>query len=188
MNWLDVLLAIMLAVSTIAGLAKGLARSAIGLAALIVALFCGLWFYGVPGSFFYEYLKSRELAHFIGFLIIFVGVIVFGALIGALVARLLKLAQLSWLDRILGLGFGFLRGVLAAAVIVLGIMAFAPKSPPRSVAESRIAPYVVGAADVIVAAAPYEVKEGFRRSYEQLKKLWAETVKKRVRSLPSEKY
>jgi len=186
-NWLDILLAVILIGSVIGGLKTGFVRSVIGLVALVVGLLAGLWFYGSVGSLLYDWIRSRHVANFAGFFIILTGVLVLGALIGAFSARLLKLARLSWLDHLLGGAFGILRGALIGAVIVLAIMAFAQNSPPRSVVDSRLAPYMVGVADVIAYAAPYEVKEGFRRSYEQVKKLWADAVRRGVRKLPEER-
>ncbi len=171
MNWLDYVLLALVAGSVIAGLWKGLARSLIGLAAVIAGFLCALWFYGVVGAFFYEYLSSRRLAHLLGFLLIFLGIVVVGMLLAALAARLLKRAHLSWLDHLLGGGFGLARGALAAAALLVAIMAFAPKPPPRAVVGSRLAPYVLEAARWIVAAAPYEVRQGFQQSYERLREL-----------------
>ncbi|MEK7403841.1 MAG: CvpA family protein [Acidobacteriota bacterium] len=187
MNWLDVVLGLILAASMVAGLVKGFARSLIGFVAVIFGLFFGLWFHGTVGAFFYEYVSSKELAHFIGFVILFFGILLLGALLAAMLAKALKWAQLSWLDRLAGGGFGLLRGALVGAAIVLAIMAFAPKPPPQSVANSRLAPYVVEAGDVLVAAAPFEVKQGFRRSYERIQQLWKETLDQRLRKPPEEK-
>lgn len=187
MNWLDYVLAVLVASSVLAGLIKGFARSVVGLAAVVIGLMCGLWFYGVAGAFFYEYLSSRRLAHLMGFLIIFFGVVLAGMLVGAVLARLLKWAKLGWLDRLMGAAFGLVRGVLVAAAIVLALAAFAPKPPPRSVAGSRLAPYMLETGRLIVSAAPYEVREGFRESYERLKQFWGEMLKKRARDLPGEK-
>jgi len=186
-NWLDYLLAIVVGGSVLAGFFKGFARSVVGLAAVVVGLLCSLWFYGVVGAVFYEYLSSRRLAHFLGFLVIFVAVILAGTLLGALLARLLKWAKLSWLDRLMGGAFGLVRGVLVAAAIVLAITAFAPKPPPRSVAQSRLAPYMLETGRLIVSAAPYEVREGFRESYDRLKQFWTDTLKRRAREIPREK-
>jgi hypothetical protein len=62
-------------------------------------------------------------------------------------------------------------------------MAFSEKPPPSAVAHSRLAPYVVDTARVMAAVAPYDVKEGFRQSYEKVKEVWAETLKKGIRGL-----
>lgn len=172
MNWLDVVLIAILAVSVVAGLLKGFTRAAIGLVTLVLAVFCGLWFYGMPAAFLREYLSSQQLANFTGFMLIFVAVLLAGGLIGWGISKLMKVAKISWLDRLAGGAFGVLRGVLVGAVLVTVFMAFAPKSPPASVAQSHVAPYVMHAARVVVAAAPHEVKNGFRNSYARIKELW----------------
>ncbi len=187
MNWLDYLLAMVLAASVLAGILKGFARSLVGLIAVVAGLLCGLWFYGVVGAFFYDYLSSRQLAHFVGFALIFIGIVLLGSLAAILLARLLKWAKLSWLDRLMGAAFGLVRGALIGAVLVLAIMAFAPKPPPRSVVNSRLAPYILESARLMVAAAPYEVRQGFRQSYERLKEFGAEIRRGPARELRGDK-
>lgn len=170
-NWLDIVFAIILISSVIEGLRKGLTRTAVGLAAVIVGLFLALWFYGTVGGFFGTHVP-QQWANVLGFLMIFVVVILLGGLIGALLAKLLKLVHLSWLDRLAGGAFGVLRGALVCAVIVALMMAFTPKPPPGAVANSRIAPYAVGTARILVYAAPHEFREGFHHSYAKLRELW----------------
>jgi len=72
---------------------------------------------------------SEEIANLIGFLLNFAGIVALGGLVGWLIHKLLKMAHWAGLNRLLGGAFGFLRGVLIAAVIVLGIMTFS-KNPP----------------------------------------------------------
>ncbi len=178
-DWLDILFAIVLIASVVEGLQKGFARTALGLAAVVVGLFCGLWFYGTVGALFGTHV-GRPWADVLGFLVIFVGVILLGALLGALIARLLKMIYLSWLDRLAGGAFGVVRGALVCAVIVAVLMAFSSKPPPGSVANSRIAPYVMGTARIMVYAAPHEFSEGFHRSYEKLRALWEDVTHKKA--------
>ncbi len=178
LNWLDIVFAILLIASVVEGLKKGLTRTAIGLASVLVGLACALWFYGTVGAFFGTHVV-RSWANVLGFLIVFVGLILLGALLAALIAKLLKLAHLSWLDRLLGGAFGVLRGALVCAVIVAVMMAFSPKPPPGSVARSRLAPYVMGTARIVVYAAPHEFSEGFHRSYEKLRALWEDVTHKK---------
>ncbi|MGB9605794.1 MAG: CvpA family protein [Bryobacteraceae bacterium] len=187
MNWLDYLLLVLVGGSLIAGLLKGLARSLIGLVAVVTGFLCGLWFYGVAGSFFYEYLSSRRLAHLVGFLVIFFAIVLAGMLLAVLMARLLKWAHLSWLDHLLGGAFGLLRGALVAAALIVALMAFAPRPPPRSVAGSRLAPYLLDVGRWVVSAAPYEVRHGFEESYQRLKELGAEILHRGPRQIRGQK-
>jgi membrane protein required for colicin V production len=182
-NWLDFVLVLVLAVSMIAGLSKGFTRTAIGFVSFILALFLGLWFYGLPAAAVREYLSSQQLANFAGFMSIFLAVMVAGALIEYGVYKFMKAVNLSWLDRLAGGAFGIIRGVLVGAALVTAFMAFAPKAPPVSVAHSRVAPYVMHTARAMVAAAPREVKDGFRNSYERVRTIWSDAVRGREASL-----
>jgi len=182
-NWLDFVLGLILLLSVIGGLRAGLAREVISLAALVVGVVCGLWFHGLVGALFLPYLSSRQLANAIGFFVIMGGIVAVSALACWLVDKLLKAVRLSWLNRLLGGVFGLLRGALIGAVIVMALMAFSVKPPPNSVARSRLAPHVVEAAHVMASIAPHEVKEGFKQSYEKVKELWAEAIKKGPRGL-----
>lgn len=184
MNWLDVALLLILAASVFTSLRKGLSREVIGLIAVVAALLLGSWFYGTAGALFEPYLKSPAAAHFAGFVAVFCGVLLVGALVSAIVGRFLRLTGLSIFDHLLGAGFGLVRGVLIGVALILGLMAFSPGDrPPASVVGSRTAPYVIDAARLVASVAPHEVREGFRKSYGQVKSAWDKTLDG-VRKLP----
>lgn len=172
MNWLDIVLGVVLAGSTVAGGIKGFARTAIGITTTILALLLSLWFYGAVGSIFQDYVSSKVVSNLLGFAIVFVLVILAGSLVGKLIATVFKWAGLSWLDRTLGACFGFVRGLLFSTILVMILMAFSIHPPPKAVQESALSPYVLEAADVFSKLAPRELTEGFRLSYEKLKEIW----------------
>jgi len=173
MNWLDIVLALILAASLVTGFRKGLSREVIGLVSVFLALLLGLWLYGSAGGYLLPYLSSRSVANFAGFAIVFCGVLLLGSLISFGVGKFLKITGLSIFDHAAGAVFGFIRGILIGVALVTGIMAFSVgDGPPSSVVHSRMAPYVVGAARVAAAIAPHELKEGFSRSYERVKSIW----------------
>jgi len=187
MNWLDFVLLFLVAGSIIASFRQGFSRELIGLVTMIVALFCGLWFYGSTGTFLLPYFSSKGLANFCGFVLVFVGVLIAGAIVGHLFSRLVKAAGLSMFDRILGAGFGAVRGLLLAVVVILAIVAFAPgpvDAPPRAVVHSRFAPYVIDTAHLFASMAPRELKDSFRKHYEQVKRIWDDALQKGTRQLP----
>ena len=117
-------------------------------------------------------MNSRPLANLIGFFLIFTGVMLAGALIGRLLASLFKWIGLSWLDRLLGAAFGFVRGVLVAVALVTVLLAFSPTPPPASIVESKMLPYVVDASNVLVGATPREIKDSFRETKDKVKRIW----------------
>jgi membrane protein required for colicin V production len=188
MNWLDIVLLIIVGASVVTSFRKGLSREIIGLIAVILAFVLGSWFYGTAGALFEPYLSSPAMAHFAGFAVVFGGVLILGALVSWMVGRFLKVTGLSFFDHLLGAGFGLARGVLIGIALVMGIMAFsASGQPPSSVVHSRTAPYVVDAARLVASMTPHEVREGFRKSYAQVKSAWEKTLEDGIRKLPTVK-
>lgn len=175
MNWLDVVLGLILLASIITSFRKGLSREVIGLISVAVAFVLGFWLYGLVGGHLLPYLSSRGVANFAGFALVFCGVLLLGGLLSFIVGKVLRVTGLSIFDHALGAGFGIVRGVLISAALVIGIMAFAQgERPPDAVVQSRVAPYVVDVARGLVALAPHELKEDFRKSYGRVKSAWGQ--------------
>ena len=186
MNWLDFVLALILLASGVAGLRRGFSRQIIGFISVVLALVLGLWFYGVAGAYLLPYASSRTMANAGGFAGVFCGVLLMGVLVSFVVDKFLKVAGLSIVDHLLGAGFGLLRGLLYAIVIIMGVMAFSRgDKPPEAIVNSRMAPYVVDAARMVAAMAPHDLKEGFRRTYAQVKAAWSAALEKGIRQLPN---
>src|SRR2546422_1056078 len=106
MNWLDMVLIAILAISIVVSFAKGFTREVIGLVAAVAALLCGSWFYRMAGDVVRPWVGSREAANLCGFLLIVAAVIVLGLMVSWLTGAMIKAVKLSWLDRLMGAGFG----------------------------------------------------------------------------------
>lgn len=186
MNWLDIVLLVIVGASMLTSLRKGLSREVIGLVSVVLAILLGIWFYGTAGALFEGWLSSPAAAHFAGFVVVFGVVLLLGAAVSAVVGKFLKVTGLSIFDHVLGAVFGLARGVLIGIALIMGIMAFSTTGrPPASVVESRTAPYVVDAARLIASMAPHELREGFRKSYAQVKSAWEKTLEDGIRKLPN---
>jgi membrane protein required for colicin V production len=173
MNWLDILLLVILVWCVFTSFRKGLTREIVGLASVVLALLLGIWFYGTAGSLVAPYVSSRGVANLAGFLIVFAAVLLAGALVNVILGKFLRVTGLSIADHALGAVFGLVRAALIAVALVMGIMAFSPEGrPPAAVVNSRLSPYVASASRVFAAAAPHELKEGFRRTYGEVRSAW----------------
>jgi membrane protein required for colicin V production len=186
MNWLDLVLLVILAVSVATSFRKGLSREVIGLVAVLLALIFGFWFYGIAAALVLPYLSSRAAANLAGFFLVFFGVVLLGSIVSYVVGRFLRVTGLSFVDHALGAVFGLARGTLVAMALIMGIMAFSPgDQPPESVVNSRLAPYTVDAARFVVSMAPHDLREGFRKSYAQVKTAWQNAMEKGIRTTPN---
>jgi membrane protein required for colicin V production len=188
MNWLDFLLAIILLSCMVRGFRRGFTRQIIALVSGVIALLMGAWFYGIPAAWFAPYTSSPMLAAAAGFGAVFLAVLLVGGFVSAVIQRFLKFTGLSIFDHALGAGFGLVRGLLVSIAIVMGAMAFTRSdTPPRAIVESRLAPYVVEAAHVVASMAPHDLKEGFRKTYGQVKAVWNHALEKGLHNTPGEK-
>ena len=179
MNVLDVALGLLLAASVITSFRKGLSREIVGLVSVLLALVLGIWFYGLVGAHVADYVSSRGAANLLGFLIVFAVFMIAGAVAGRVAASVFRWVGLSWLDRLMGAGFGLLRGAIITVALVTMILAFAPTPPPPSIAASRTLPYVIGTSSVLTAITPHEVKDAFQQTKEKLKKIWSDRLQRK---------
>lgn len=185
MNWLDAVLGVALLVCVVNGFRRGFSRQLIGLVSGVLALLLGIWMYGMAGSWLLPYVSSPMIAKAAGFVIVFCGVMMLGGIAGFIVGKFLNVTGLSIFDHILGAGFGAVRWAVVAIAIVMGAMAFSHgDQPPRAIVDSRMAPYVVDVARAVAAVAPHELKEGFHKTYEQVKAAWGSAFEKGIHSLP----
>ena len=169
-SFLDSLFIIIFLVSIVFALMKGLAREIISLAALIGGFILAIFFYHVPAGLFRDFSKTDAIANLIGFIIIFFGFILIGAVASFLVNRFIKAASLKWFDRLLGGIFGLLRGWAIASILVVALIAF----PIRNdfLAQSTMAPYLLAGARIAVYCVPQKLKDQFNEQYTNVVQAW----------------
>jgi len=130
-------------------------------------------------------VSSTAAANFVGFFVVFFGVLFVGAVVSYVLGKFLRVTGLRFIDHLLGAGFGAVRGVLIAVALIMGIMAFSPNNRPESVVQSRTAPYVVDAARAVAAVAPHDLKESFRKTYAEVKTIWDKALDKGIQNGPN---
>ncbi|HVW09353.1 MAG TPA: CvpA family protein [Bryobacteraceae bacterium] len=171
MNWLDYVLIAILAFSTLQSFRRGFSREIISLSATVIGFVLGMWFYGSAGLLVSRWISSPRIANLAGFLLVFVAVVLVGAIVGAIVRKFLSAVGLSFFDRLLGALFGLLRGALIAVALLTAWIAFAPrgdsKSAPGAMVHSQIAPYLMKASSLFVSIAPAELRNSFREVYDE---------------------
>ncbi len=169
-TWFDVVLVLIILWSAATGLRAGLAQVVVGLVATLFGFMAGFWCYGLVAAKLMPWVRTPAMANILGFLIIFVGVLILGSLIAALLSRLFKWIGLSWFNHLLGGVAGFLRGVLIVAVLVDIVIAFSPSPMPEAFARSRVLPYAGAIATWLVDIAPRELKDSFTEQMQNLKR------------------
>ena len=158
-NWLDWILALVVLFSVVSGAGEGLTKGIIGLASLIVGVAAAAAGYHSLGDTLGSLVHSRELAYGLAFFTLFVLVLIVGALVARLTEKLVNTAGIRWIDRLLGLFFGLVRGMIVDAVIVMALLAFAIR--PAAVRRSQLAPKVMDGSRALAALMPPELRRQF---------------------------
>ncbi len=169
-TFLDFLFAVIILVSTISALMKGLVREIISLVSLIAGFVLAVLYYRIPASWLAEFSRTEAVADLLGFLIIFVGIILIGAIAAFLVNRFVKAASLKWIDRTLGAIFGLLRGWVISSILVVALIAFPVRE--NLMARSFLAPFLLAGARTAVLMVPQGLKEKFNEQYKKVLQSW----------------
>ena len=166
MNAADWLIIGALIVSVAIAISQGFFYEVISLAGTVVGYLLASWQYHRVADWFAPYVKNAWVGEIAGFLVIFLAVVILAGLIARLVRWVMKEAGLSWFDRILGAGFGVLRGSLIVAVVSLVMTSFAPGS--RLLEGSQLAPYFLVVGRAAIWLAPSELRARFYQGLNML--------------------
>jgi membrane protein required for colicin V production len=119
LNWVDLIIAVLLLGFAIRGFVRGFFRELLSL----VGLFLGLWIALLKFVPLGEWLQTRfpliePLPYHLAFLAIFVSMSVVASIVGYLLHKAAKGLLMGWLDAIVGLGFGSVKGVMVLTVLL----------------------------------------------------------------------
>lgn len=175
-NWLDWILALIVLFSVLSGASEGFVRGLIGLASLVVGLAVAAGGYHGLGNALQSFIHSPDAAYAVAFFALFILVLVIGGVISSLAARLVKAAGMRWLDRLLGLAFGAVRGLIADAIIVMAMLAFS--LAPQALKDSKLAPVVTGSARAMALMMPSDLRSHFDAGLQDLERGLIRTEKR----------
>ena len=116
----DVLLVFVLLGSTIIGLLRGFVREAVSLVFWVLAIWAAWKFGPVVEPHLGGLLAAPNVAPWVGRLTIFVLVLLTGWIVGLLLSYFTRSVGLGAMDRVIGLLFGLVRGIVLMGLIIIG--------------------------------------------------------------------
>ncbi|MFA5713784.1 MAG: CvpA family protein [Bacteroidales bacterium] len=118
-NAIDLIILVFLLPGFIGGLIKGFTKQAAALLALVIGVWVAIYFSEALASLFKLWFKSEGvLIEIVAFGVLFIATLFGINLAGKIIARLLQIALLGWLDKILGLLFGVVKYGLILSIII----------------------------------------------------------------------
>jgi len=117
--WLDAAIAIVVSLSVLTGMFRGFVKELISLTVWIIAFWIAMTYSQTVGGWLHAYVTDKTMATAFGFIIALVATLLVGGLINGLICRILHGSGLSGIDRLLGMIFGFVRGIFIVALLML---------------------------------------------------------------------
>ena len=135
----DLVLLAIVGLSAVVGLWRGFVVEVMSLAVWVAAFWLAFVFGDEVAALFAEAVAAAGARLFLGYALTFVAALLVGGLATWLMGKLVRSTGLSGTDRILGLGFGLLRGAALGCVLVL-LFGFTPLPQDAWWRESRLLP------------------------------------------------
>ncbi len=171
MNLLDVVLASIIGYCLIRGIFRGLIKELSSIVGVLGGFYAAYSYYPLVARHFSKWIENDGYANMAACLILFVGVYLIISLMGVLIKYLMNIVFLGWTDRLCGLAFGTLKGLLIVAVIVVPLTTFLPKNS-KILKDSTIVRHTVGISALMVHVASTDMKLLFKDNLKELKKTW----------------
>jgi membrane protein required for colicin V production len=141
MNWADWAIVIVLTLSSVISLARGFIKEALSLVIWIVALVVANVFSNRLEIFLKNVITTPSLRAIAAFTLVFLGVLLIGALLNFLIGLVVKATGLSGTDRLFGMFFGFLRGVFVVMIFLIYVPNYVPINNDSWFKQSTLIPY-----------------------------------------------
>ncbi len=118
-NELDCVILLLFFISAMIGILRGFVKETLQLASLSVSIF-GSFFFRKHLTFLFGFIESNFIKEIISGIFIFIFMFILGSIVVYLICQTIKMEGFGkFIDRILGLGYGFLRGAL---LLMLGVV------------------------------------------------------------------
>lgn len=171
MNLLDFVLASIIGYCLVRGIFRGLIKELSSIIGVLGGFYAAYSYYPHVTKHLMRWLANSGYANILSCLILFAGVYLLISIAGVLIKYLMDIVFLGWTDRMCGLFFGTIKGLLIVSVIVVMLTTFLPKNA-AILSESIMVRHTMGISTMMVRAASTDMKTLYKDHLKELKRTW----------------
>lgn len=119
LHWIDYAIIGVLTLSAITGLVRGFIKEVVALSVWIVAGWMSFVYAKPVSAWLGAYVHDKSAQVVLAYVVIVVGTLLIGGILNTMMSFIMHHSGLSGTDRLLGLGFGAVRGIFVVALIMV---------------------------------------------------------------------
>nr|WP_220000303.1 CvpA family protein [Gilliamella apicola] len=140
MNWVDITIIGIIAFSASVSIIRGFIREALSLVSWVLAFFIAGHFYTYITQYL-TYFENDMIRIAVAITILFFATLLVCSFVSYVIGQLVQKTGLSGTDRVLGVCFGVLRGILVVAALLFLVDTFTSLSKSPYWTESQLIPH-----------------------------------------------
>lgn len=143
MNWADWTIVAIVSISCLISIWRGFVKEALSLLAWVIASFVAIAFHPRLAVVLSPWIETPSIRTVLAFGALFIGTLLIGGLLNYLLVSLIRASGLGGFDRLLGMGFGAVRGLLLTLALIMFTPMLLPVDQDRWWQQSRLIPHFV---------------------------------------------
>ncbi len=153
MSWIDIVITVIVVITTVVGLRTGIIKAALSLVGVIVGvILAGRYSASLANQL--TFISSEEVARIVAFAIILVGVMVVAVVLASVLKWATSVIMLGWVNHLGGAAFGLLLGAIFCGALLAIWVKFLGIQPV--IAESALAMILLDRFPIVLALLPGE--------------------------------
>ncbi|MFH1097146.1 MAG: CvpA family protein [Candidatus Desantisbacteria bacterium] len=165
MNILDILFFVVIVISIVLSMMKGLSREVFSLIGMIAGVFIAGKTFESGAVLLHQWLPA-EVAKPVAFAIITVLVNILINFGGIVLQKIMKIAMLGWVDNLGGILFGTIRGLILVSIAIIVLLKFPIGSSKELIVSSNIIPAFKAFLQLICLLLPPEFAQAVKKFIE----------------------
>jgi membrane protein required for colicin V production len=154
----DMAVLFVVGISALLALARGLVRESLSIVGWVLAGLIAFMMFPQLRGMVGEYITNIWIGDAVTLIIVFVAPLVCLKIVAMVIADTMPRGMFGSIDRVLGAGYGFLRGAFVVSLAYLGLdMVNEPENHPVWIQEAQLLPYVRDGAELLAGWVPEDI-------------------------------